>query len=105
MCYGHKVLKHVCLENKEISSEGVETERKPGLGSNRAVSVPPPSTGQVGKARQPGLTSGDLWTCLLNDLGHHHEVRLQPPGQGPDGQVSDSFQWQGPVFISWEGLT
>ena len=66
--------------------------------------MPPPSTGQVGGARQPGLTSGDLWRCLLDDPGHHHEVRLQPTGQRPDGQVSDSSSIAG-SFSHQLGMT
>ena len=84
------MLKHVCLEDEEISSEDVETERKPGFLGKQSRANPHPSTGQVGGACQPGLTPGDLWTCLLDDPGHHHEVCLQSPGQRPDGQVSDS---------------
>ena len=57
--------------------------------------MPPPSTGQVGETHQPGLTSGDLRTCLLDDPGHHHEMRLQPPGKRPDGQVNDSSSRSG----------
>ena len=67
--------------------------------------VPPPSTGQVGGARQPRLTSGDPWRHLLDDPGHHHEVCLQPTGQRPDGQVSDSSSRAGSCFPEWEGLT
>lgn len=49
----------------------------------------PSTTGQMGGAPQPELTSGDLWTHLLDDVGHHHEVCLQLPGQPPGRQVSE----------------
>ena len=110
MSYSTKLLKHICLENEEISSEDVEMERKPGLGSTGLLGEQSrvnhhPSTGQVGGACHPGLTPGDLWTCLLDDPGHHHEVRLQPPGQRPDGPVSDSSSRAGSCFHEWGGLT
>lgn len=58
----------------------------------------------MGRAHQPGLTSGHLRTHLLDDPGHHHEVCLQPAGQRADTQVSDSPSGLF-VFTNWVGLT
>ena len=46
-CYRPKLLKHVCLENEEISSEDVETKRKPG----------PSSTGLLGEQSRASASS------------------------------------------------
>lgn len=63
----------------------------------------PPTTGQMGGAHQSRLSSGDLGTHLFDDLGHHHEVCLQPAEQHSVGQVSDNHSATGLLFyhLTW----
>lgn len=47
--------------------------------------------------------SRDLSPYLLDDVGDHHEVCLQLPGQCPIGQVSDYSAHAGTLFLPIDG--
>lgn len=102
------MLKHVCLEDEEISSEDVETERRPGLGS----------TGLLGEqSRVNHHPPQDKWEELISQdshleiFGHVSSMTLDTimkcafshQGSVQTDRSMTALPGQGPVLTSREG--
>ena len=111
VCYSPQLLRHNHLETEEISSDGVETERKPGLGSTGLlgeqskvhVTVPPQDKWEELVSQDShleilgGISLMTLDTFMKCVFSHQGSVRN-------DRSVT-AFQEHGPVLTSWGGLT
>lgn len=110
MCYSPQLLRHNHLETEEISSDGVETERKPGLGS----------TGLLGEQSKVHVTvpPQDKWEELVSQdshleiFGHVSLMTLDTimkcafsqQGSVQTDRSVTALQGQGPVFPNGKDL-
>ena len=111
MCYSPPLLKHNHLETEEISSDGVETERKPGhgstglLGEHSKVHVTPPPQDKWEEFVSQDSSLEILGDISLMTLDTIMKCAFSHQGSVRNDRSVTAFQEQGPVLTSWGGLT